>query len=284
ADELLLRTGLNAQFLALEGTRLRDEQGAGAGEIGAAASAGDEETSFADVAAAGDEADAGEELVAEAVPADPDEALPALAPLPAEGAPAARPAARVAPIESELLDEAPEPVARSLPPAEPVLEGPAELRITVLQRVDREVAREELRVVLSEGEAGAAAAEPGEETTLAAGLPPSGGAAAASPARGGRSAAPASATAPPPAPARRPAAPVSGSDPVPIVAIDRELAVLEWVKRAVAPLPVRTHIFQRSEQGIARIRQYVARSELPLVLLTTATPPDPVSGARDWSE
>src|SRR5690606_1140315 len=31
-------------------------------------------------------------------------------------------------------------------------------------------------------------------------------------------------------------------------------------------------------------RQYVARGELPLVLLTTGTPPDPVSGARDWSQ
>ncbi|HSJ96571.1 MAG TPA: hypothetical protein VLC53_05850, partial [Myxococcota bacterium] len=87
-----------------------------------------------------------------------------------------------------------------------------------------------------------------------------------------------------PAAGRRPAAPSLGTGPVPGVGVDRELAVLEWVKRALAPLPVRAHIFQRSEQAIARIRQYVARGELPLVLLTTGTPPDTVSGARDWAE
>src|SRR5690606_36374553 len=54
--------------------------------------------------------------------------------------------------------------------------------------------------------------------------------------------------------------------------------------RARAALRVRVHIFQRAERGIARTREYGARGELPLAVLTPATPPDPGSGARDWSE
>jgi hypothetical protein len=78
--------------------------------------------------------------------------------------------------------------------------------------------------------------------------------------------------------------PVRPSGLAPVIVIDRELAALEWVKGALSMVPTRVHIFQRSEQAIARIRQYVARGETPLVVLTTATPPDPVSGARDWAE
>jgi hypothetical protein len=247
AEDLLLRTGMNAQFLALEGTRLRDE---GGGPPDLAAAAADDETSFADVAEA-DEADhpvvrTGEdELEAEALPAAPDDDAPL--------------AEAVAPIEGELLDEA-EEAALAAAPVDPgaAPDGPAALQITVLELVEGEVGGDELPALLP---AGTARAAEEEEPTLGAGV-----------------------TAPPAAAARRPGAQEFGPGPVPVVAVDRELAVLEWVKRALAPLPVRAHIFQRSEQAIARIRQYVARGELPIVLLTTATPPDPVSGARDWAE
>lgn len=66
----------------------------------------------------------------------------------------------------------------------------------------------------------------------------------------------------------------------PVVVIDRNLASLEWTKRALAPAFARVHIFQRTELGISRIRQYLVRSEVPIVLLATDAPPDPVSGAR----
>lgn len=267
AEELLLRTGINAQFLALEGTRIRDEGGGGE-EIGGAPDAhADDETSFADVADEDEEAadevllTADDELEAEALPAgaeDDGTPLPVAAAVPADAWPARTPAA-VAPIEGELLDEAEELPAEPGGSEGPGLDGPAELQITVLELVDGEVGRDELPAVLPDG--GGEAAD--DEPTLSAGVA---AAAATGPGAG----------------ARR--APAFGAGPVPVVVVDRELAVLEWVKRALAPLPVRAHIFQRSEQAIARIRQYVARGELPLVLLTSGTPPDPVSGARDWSE
>jgi hypothetical protein len=67
----------------------------------------------------------------------------------------------------------------------------------------------------------------------------------------------------------------------PVIVIDSNLAVLEWVRGALSGLYERVHIFQRSELGIARIRQYLVRSELPLVILAADAPPDPLSGASD---
>ena len=85
-------------------------------------------------------------------------------------------------------------------------------------------------------------------------------------------------TAPAAAPARRSNAPAA------VVAIDHDLASLEWLKAALGPLHPRVHIFQRSDQGISRIRQYLARGETPLVVLSAEAPADPVSGARDAAE
>jgi hypothetical protein len=83
----------------------------------------------------------------------------------------------------------------------------------------------------------------------------------------------------PPEPQRRP-----GSAPAAVVAIDHDLASLEWLKAALGPVHPRVHIFQRSDQGISRIRQYLARGETPLVVLSAEAPADPVSGARDAAE
>ena len=85
--------------------------------------------------------------------------------------------------------------------------------------------------------------------------------------------------APPPslAPIRSPVVP-------PVVVIDADLAALEWVKQGLADTFPRVHIFQRSELGIGRIRQYLARAEVPLVLLSPNAPADPLSGARDFIE
>ncbi len=70
----------------------------------------------------------------------------------------------------------------------------------------------------------------------------------------------------------------------PVVAIDPDLAVLEWVKQGLAGTFPRVHIFQRSELGIGRIRQYLARAEVPVVLLSANAPADPLSGAHDCVE
>jgi hypothetical protein len=89
-------------------------------------------------------------------------------------------------------------------------------------------------------------------------------------------------SAPAPAPVRSRAQ--AAVYPSAVVAIDHDLASLEWLKAALAPMHPRVHIFQRSDQGISRIRQYLARAETPLVVLSAEAPPDPVSGARDATE
>jgi hypothetical protein len=69
-----------------------------------------------------------------------------------------------------------------------------------------------------------------------------------------------------------------------VVVLGRELVVLEKVKEALSVRFERVHIFQRSDLAIGRIRQYLARGEIPSVLLSPDAPPDPLSGARDWRE
>jgi Domain of unknown function (DUF4388) len=84
--------------------------------------------------------------------------------------------------------------------------------------------------------------------------------------------------------AQAPARPSAAPAPSAVVAIDDDLSSLEWLKAALAPAHPRVHIFQRSDQGISRIRQYLARGGTPLVVLSAEAPPDPVSGARDAAE
>ncbi len=251
AEDLLLRTGLNAQFLALEGTRMRDEGAHESPEIGGRSSAiaSDDETSFAGV----DVEDS--EPVAEMADAD-------VIAMPVDAV-VADDAEAIAMIETAAFAEPAESAADEI-------EEPQALAVSVLELVDDEVDGNELPVLLSAPEADGEALADGvdEETTLSAMT-------RSSPPRAAETAAPAP---------RPPAGPKAGAGPLPVIAVDRELRVLEWVKRALAPVPVRVHIFQRSEQAIARIRQYLVRGELPLVLLSTETPPDPISRANDWSE
>jgi len=70
------------------------------------------------------------------------------------------------------------------------------------------------------------------------------------------------------------------TQPPPVIVIDPSLPALEWAKAALSG-HARIHTFQHTELGIQRIRQYLLRRELPVVLLAAGTPPDPVSGARD---
>lgn len=72
--------------------------------------------------------------------------------------------------------------------------------------------------------------------------------------------------------------------PVPVVLIDPSLAVLEWAKSALGADFSRVHVFQRPSLGIDRIRQYLARAELPLVVVADDTPADSAAGARDANE
>jgi len=66
----------------------------------------------------------------------------------------------------------------------------------------------------------------------------------------------------------------------PLVAIDPELPALEWLKDSLKGAFLPVHILQSTELGLSRIRQYLARGTVPLVLLSTACHPDALSGAR----
>ncbi len=90
------------------------------------------------------------------------------------------------------------------------------------------------------------------------------------------------ADAPAPAPAEAKPAP-RVAQRAPVVVVDPSLPVLEWMKAALSGHS-RVHTFQHTELGIQRIRQYLVRQELPVVILSAHTPPDPVSGARDAFE
>jgi len=85
-----------------------------------------------------------------------------------------------------------------------------------------------------------------------------------------------------PAPAAVPAksevGPVTDARKMPVVLIDPDVTVLEWVKAAIEDEFARVHVFQQAEQGLSRIRQYLIRGQTPLVLLSPDTQIDPLSG------
>jgi len=81
--------------------------------------------------------------------------------------------------------------------------------------------------------------------------------------------------------AATPVSPDPATPPAPIVAIDPDLRALEWIKAVLGDLHPQIHVFQRSDLGLVRIRQYLARAELPLVLVSPSAPGDPLSGIRD---
>lgn len=77
-----------------------------------------------------------------------------------------------------------------------------------------------------------------------------------------------------------PAALGSGCLP-PLVVLDADLAMLEWVKSTLEGTFPRIHIFQRAELAVARLRQYVARGDGPLILIS---PELPIDGGQGWSD
>ncbi len=209
---ILLRSGLPAQFLAMEGTRLRDEAGRG-----------------------GASAPPGGGVASAALPESEDEEEDAAGAFTLSGENAAEEAAAAAPASAAdaLVD-------------------------ATLEEVDA------------------------EEDALDADL-------LAEPVASGPSAAPRSPSAAPPATAvaaPAPATPTAGAAPTrpPVVIVEGDLQSLEWAKEALRGVFPRVHAFQRPELGVGRVRQYLARVELPLVLLSQDTPADPLTGARNLAE
>jgi hypothetical protein len=76
-------------------------------------------------------------------------------------------------------------------------------------------------------------------------------------------------------------APASPRVAGPLVVIDSELRALEWLKTTLADLFSHIHIFQHCEGGVARIRQYLIRGQVPTVLVSSRVPPDSLTGAAD---
>lgn len=69
------------------------------------------------------------------------------------------------------------------------------------------------------------------------------------------------------APAAAKAAP-----PPAVIAADASLAVLEWIREVLGDAVPRVHLFQRTEDAVVRVRQYLARAEVPAVLLGSEAP------------
>lgn len=74
------------------------------------------------------------------------------------------------------------------------------------------------------------------------------------------------------------AAPDAAASARPVVVIEPDAAALEWLKGGIDGDFARVHGFQRAEQGLARIRQYLIRGDVPIVLIALTAPIDPLSG------
>ncbi len=64
----------------------------------------------------------------------------------------------------------------------------------------------------------------------------------------------------------------------PVVVIEPDAVALEWLRGGIDGRFARVHVFQRAEQGLARIRQYLIRGDVPVVLIALSAPIDPLSG------
>jgi hypothetical protein len=71
---------------------------------------------------------------------------------------------------------------------------------------------------------------------------------------------------------------------VSLIAIDPHLSSLEWQKLNLAETFPRVHIFQNGESGIARVRQYLRRGQIPIVLVSIDLATERVSGVDSLAE
>ncbi len=227
ANEMSLSSGVNAQYLAMESLRVRDEQDRGAPlEPGAAtvdpfAEAADASAPLALEGEGDDEAEhPGFELPAEemfGVVDDHEPVAEALLDVAGGAAPPsdAEPIVEAVEVAEAIVEPAsPEPVAESI--LEAPLEAPVESPTP-------------------------AAPEAVVESTPAATRPP-------------------------------------------VVVIHESLAVLDWVRAALAPAFTSVHIFQQSQEGLGRIRQYLARAQAPTLLVAPAIEGSPLSGIADAAD
>jgi hypothetical protein len=69
-----------------------------------------------------------------------------------------------------------------------------------------------------------------------------------------------------------------------LISIDPNLSTLEWQKMHLADVFPRVHIFQNGESGITRIRQYLRRGEIPIVLVSIDLASERVTGVDSLAE
>ncbi len=239
---VVLEAGINAQYLAMEGTRRTDED-----RHEAAADPGDV-ASFADLAEEIDEEDAAEaapEVVAapDAGPADAVEAVAFASVQRVEESDGTVPPVDEAAQTVPPADEA------ALPPAVAVA-APEATEAVAEATVPPAPVRTEAAVEEAFASAlyGAGGSDSDQEAVVEAAPP-----------------------ADLPAPAERP----------PVVIVDAALPLLEWLKDTLEGAFPRIHIFQQAELAVGRLRQYVARGDWPLVLIS---PTLPIDGAHGWND
>lgn len=79
--------------------------------------------------------------------------------------------------------------------------------------------------------------------------------------------------------------PASARDAVealpPVILIDMHLPVLEWIKKALSNTFEHVHIFQRTNLAVGRVRQYLARGQVPILIIAPDAPPDTLTGAKN---
>ena len=281
--EILIPTGINAQYLTMEATRLDDEGGRGSEGAEAAAAgdaaaisevddgpiffsgetASDGSSDFGSPPGAGEVVDPNDAVELDLASAEPeiasterDSSADAASP---EAVLAFAATRREAP-ELEMEQSAVAPVEEShtvAPVEESPTVAPAEESPTVAPVQERPAVApvEESPTVA-----------PAEESPMVA------------PVQERPAVAPVDAGSRKEAPSRPGVAAVS------LIAIDPNLSSLEWQKLNLAPFFSRVHIFQNGESGIARIRQYLRRGEIPVVLVSIDLAAEKISGVESLAE
>jgi hypothetical protein len=247
-DELFLSTGINTQYLAMEATRLRDES---SGPRALPEVESEDDDSDAVPLFSGEAEERQSDDSAEAVP-DPVDALALASASNADAEVAPPDAARSREAAADVSDTRAAEESQAAADAEPDTEPE-------VASSDEPVASDAVDAETST-DAPAAEDAPGELARPAVSQVADGAAETASESTPGP------------------------SEPIALVAIDPSLAGLEWFKASVVGMFRHVHIFQRSEIGIERIRRYLGRGVVPLVVLSPRVSGDPMTGVRDAGE
>ncbi|MFV1978454.1 MAG: DUF4388 domain-containing protein, partial [Myxococcota bacterium] len=247
--EILIPMGINAQYLTMEAARLGDEADSGEGEA---------ETAVGEDASAISEVDDGPIFFSGE--ADSDESSDSSAPPSACEAAESSDAAglEIASVERDSNGDAASP------------EGVLAFAATRREAPELEV---EQQVDAPVEDSGAAASV--EESRVDAPVEESGAAASVEESRAG---------APAEEISREEAPPPPGVAAASLISIDPNLSSLEWQKLNLANSFPRVHIFQNGESGVARIRQYLRRGEIPIVIVSIDLAAERVSGVESLSE